>query len=193
MIHRKRTHKDITDKHILEIWEEVRAEAKSLYPHFFEQCEPELYQDSSYSHLGLCSQSYKNPRERVVDKIKQTRCIITISSNLGQDYDQIRKTLCHELGHFVAPKNHHDHIWKVRTNKIGARWGYEAERCTNNETFNSAANQIRASKNSNDYKYVVYCPECNHEWKYKTACKIVKSPGRYLCSDCRKSLKVKTI
>ena len=193
MIHRKRTHKDITDKRILEIWEEVKAEAKTLYPHFFEQCEPELYQDSSYSHLGRCSQSYSNPRERVVDKIKQIRCIITISSNLGQDYEQIRKTLCHELGHFVAPKNHHDHIWKVRTNKIGARWGYEAERCTNNETFNNAAKQMRASKVSNDYKYAVYCPKCNHEWKYKTACKIVKSPSRYLCSSCKEKLKVKTI
>lgn len=192
MIYRKKTHKDITDKRILDIWEEVKAEAKSIYPHFFEDCEPELYQDSSYSHLGWCSQSYRNPRERVVDKIKHSRCIITISSHLGQDYDQIRKTLCHELGHFVAPKNHHDHIWKVRANKIGARWGYEAERLTNNETFNEAAKQMRAKK-SDVYKYAVYCPECNHEWKYQTACKIVKSPGRYLCSDCQKSLKVKTI
>ncbi len=192
MIYRKRTHKDITDERILEIWAEVKAEARSLYPHFFEQCEPELYQDSSYSHLGLCIQSYKNPRERVVDKIKQTRCIITISSHLGQDYDQIRKTLCHELGHFVAPKNYHDHIWKVRANKIGARWGLEAERCTDNETFNNAAKQMRAKK-SNNYKYIVYCPECGNEWKYKTQCKIVKSPSRYMCSDCKKNLKVKTI
>lgn len=192
MIHRKRTHKDITDKRILEIWEEVKAEAKSLYPHFFEQCEPELYQDSSYSHLGLCIQSYRNPRERVVDKIKQTRCIITISSCLGQDYDQIRKTLCHELGHFVAPKNHHDHIWKVRTNKIGERWNLKAERLTDNATFNNAASQIRASKSS-EYKYRVYCPDCNTEWKYKTNCQIVKSPSRYLCSGCKTKLKSEKI
>jgi predicted SprT family Zn-dependent metalloprotease len=192
MIQRKRTYKDITDERILEIWEEVKAEAKSIYPHFFEQCEPELYQDSSYSHLGLCRQSYSNPRERVVDRIKQTRCIITISSNLGQDYEQIRKTLCHELGHFVAPKNHHDHIWKVRANKIGERWNFKAERLTNNETFNKAAKEIRAQR-SNDYKYAVYCPECGNEWKYKTKCQIVKSPGRYICSSCKTSLKVKTI
>ncbi len=192
MIHRKRTHKDITDERILEIWAEVKAEARSLYPHFFEQCEPELYQDSSYSHLGLCSQSYKNPGERVVDKIKQTRCIITISSHLGQDYEQIRKTLCHELGHFVAPKKHHEHIWKVRANEIGERWGIKAERCTDNATFNKAREEIRSSR-SDIYKYIVYCPTCGHEWKYKTKCKIVKSPGRYICSDCKENLKVKTI
>lgn len=192
MIYRKKTHKDITDERILEIWKEVKEEAKELYPYHFEHCEPELYQDSSYSHLGLCMQSYRNPRERVVDKIKQTRCIITISSHLGQDYDQIRKTLCHELGHFVAPKNHHDHIWKVRTNKIGERWGLKAERLTNNTTFNSAAEQIRASKNS-EYKYRVYCPDCNTDWKYKTKCKIVQSPGRYLCSQCKTKLKCENI
>ena len=192
MIQRKRTYKDITDERILEIWAEVKAEARELYPHFFEQCEPELYQDSSYSHLGLCSQSYKNPSERVTDKIKQSRCIITISSLLGQDYEQIRETLCHELGHFVSPKNHHDHIWKARANKIGERWGLKMSRCTDNETFNKAAAQMRAAKCS-EYKYVVYCPDCGHEWKYKTKCNIVKSPGRYLCGSCKTSLKVKTI
>ena len=187
MIHRKKTHKDITDKRILEIWEEVKAEAKALYPHFFEDCEPELYQDSSYSHLGLCSQSYSNPREKNVDKIRQLRCIITISSCLGQDYDQIRKTLCHELGHFVAPKEHHGHLWKARTNKIGTRWGFNAERCTNNETFNNAAKEMRAKKSS-EYKYKVYCPKCGTEWKYKSKCGIVQNPARYRCSACKASL-----
>ena len=188
MIHRKRTHKDITDKRILEIWNEVKAEAKALYPHFFENCEPELYQDNSYSHLGWCSQSFVNAREKNVDKIRQSRCIITISSNLGQDYDQIRKTLCHELGHFVAPKENHGYLWKARANKIGTRWGLKAERCTNNETFNNAANQMRASKSS-EYKYKVYCPECNTEWLYKTNCQIVQKPSRYRCGKCKASLK----
>lgn len=192
MIHRKRTHKDITDKRILKIWDEAKAEARSLYPHFFENCEPELYQDDSYSHLGLCSQSYINPREKNVDKIQQSKCIITISSCLGQDYEQIRKTICHELGHFVSPKAHHNYLWQARANKIGERWGYEATRLTNNETFNKAREEIRANR-SDIYKYVVYCPECGHEWKYKTQCKIVKNPGRYRCGGCKTDLKVKII
>lgn len=188
MIHRKKTHKDITDERILEIWEEVKAEAKALYPHYFDSCEPELYQDDSYSHLGWCNQSFSNPSEKNVDKIKQSRCIITISSCLGQDYDQIKRTLCHELGHFVAPKEHHGYLWKVRATKIGARWGLEMSRCTNNKTFNEAAKQMRA-KRSGDYKYKVYCPDCNTEWLYKTNCQIVQKPGRYLCSKCKISLK----
>ena len=192
MIYRKKTHKDITDKRILEIWQEVKAEAKALFPHYFEYCEPELYQDDSYSHLGWCSQSFVNHREKNVNKIKHSRCIITISSCLGQDYGQIRKTLCHELGHFVSPKESHKHLWKTRANKIGARWNLKIERLTDNETFNNAANQMRALK-GNEYKYVVYCPECDHEWKYKTQCKIVKSPEHYLCGECNESLKVKTI
>ena len=192
MIHRKRTHKDITDKRILEIWEEVKTEAKSLYPQYFDHCEPELYQDNSYSHLGLCIYEYSNPREKNINKIRHSRCIITISSCLGQDYNQIRKTLCHEIGHFVAPKEHHGYLWKVRTNKIGERWGFEAERLTNNTTFNNAAKEIRSSR-SGEYKYRVYCPDCNTEWKYKTNCQIVKSPNRYLCSKCRTKLKSEMI
>lgn len=192
MIYRKKTHKDITDQRILEIWKEAKAEARSLYPHFFEDCEPELYQDSSYSHLGLCCQSFRNPSERNIDKLKHSRCIITISSCLGQDYDQIRKTICHELGHFVAPRENHGYLWKVRANKIGMRWGLEMERCTDNKTFNEAAKQMRAERNS-DYKYRVYCPDCGIEWKYKTKCQIVQKPGRYRCSGCNVNLKSEKI
>lgn len=192
MVYRKRTYKDVTDKRILEIWDEVKEEARALYPHFFEHCEPELYQDSSYSHLGLCSWSFSNPGERNVDKIKHSRCIITISSCLGQDYDQIRKTLCHELGHFVSPREHHSGLWKARANKIGARWGYEMSRCTNNETFNKAAKQMRAER-SNDYKYRVFCPDCGTEWKYKTKCQIVQAPHRWSCGKCKQKLKSEKI
>jgi predicted SprT family Zn-dependent metalloprotease len=190
MIQRKRTHKDITDEKILQIWEEVKEEAKTLYPQHFEHCEPELYQDSSYRHLGLCAQAYANTRERNVDKIKQTRCIITISSNLKQDYNQIRKTLCHEMGHFVAPREHHSHLWKARADKIGARWGCVSERLTNNETFNVARAEI---KKNTEYKYRVYCPACGAEWKYKSNCKIVQSPDRYRCGTCKTTLKSEKI
>lgn len=194
MIHRKRTHKDVTDPRIWEIWEEVKDEARSLYPHYFEHCEPELYHDSSYSHLGLCSSSWVNPSERNVNKIRHSRCIITLSTNCGQDYDCIRKVLCHEVGHFVAPKEHHGYLWKVRADKIGERWGYKASRCTNNDTFNNAAKQAREDVNQrNSYKYRVFCPYCGAERKYKSNCKIVKFPQLYRCGKCKIDLKSEKI
>ena len=193
MISRKRTHKTVTDTKILEIWEEVLAEAKRLYPMYFEDFTPELYHDSSYSHLGRCSWSLKNPSEYNVDKRKYSRCIITISTNLKQDYEQIRKTLCHEVGHFVAPKEHHGYIWKTRADKIGAKWGITAERCTSNETFSEAARQARAKRKTGEYRYCVFCPDCGAEWKYKSNCKVVQHADRYRCGRCGHSLKVETI
>ncbi len=192
MIKRKRTQKDVTDPKILEIWTEVVDEAKRLYPRYFENCTPELYQDSSYSHLGRCSTSFKNPCEKNVDKIQHARCIITISTNLKQDYSQIRKTICHEIGHFVSPKEHHGYLWRARANKIGARWGFEAERCTDNETFNEAAKEAKA-RISNTYKYRLFCPQCGIEWKYKTECKAIMHPIWYQCRKCRCSLKSEKI
>lgn len=193
MIYRKRTHKDVTDPKILEIWEEVVEEAKRLYPSYFEDCTPELYHDSSYSHLGRCSWSLKNPSESNVNQRKYLRCIITISTNLKQDYDQIRKTLCHEIGHFVAPKEHHGNIWKARANKIGANWGIEAERCTSNATFSDAAKQARANRRASGYRYRVFCPDCWAEWKYKSNCKVVKRANFYRCGRCGHSLKSEII
>lgn len=194
MIHRKRTHKDVTDPRIWEIWEEVKEEARRLYPQYFEDCEPELYYDSSYRHLGLCAYSFRNPSERNVNKIKYSRCIITISTNCGQDYDCIRRVLCHELGHFVAPKEHHGYLWKVRADKIGGRWGYEASRCTDNDTFNSAAKQARKDADQrNPYKYRVFCPHCGAEWKYKSNCRTVKYSTLYRCAKCKVDLKSEKI
>lgn len=194
MIYRKKTYKDVTDARILKIWEEVKEEAKWLYPKYFEYCEPELYHDSSYSHLGYCWQSWANPSERNIDKIRHTRCIITLSTNCGQDYDCIRKVLCHELGHFVAPKEHHGYLWKARADKIGKRWGYEASRLTDNKTFNDAASHARAEREAHsEYKYRLYCPACGTDWKYKSNCKAVQMPERYICSKCKSKLKSEKI
>lgn len=194
MIYRKKTYKDITDPHILEIWEEVKAEAKALYPRFFMYCDPELYQDDSYRHLGQCWEQWRNPHEKNVDKVTHIRCIITISSNLGQDYDQIRKTLCHELGHFCAPKEKHSHLWKMRADNIGKRWGLEATRLTHNETFSNAAKQIRNEvKNKSKYQYRLYCPDCGAEWKYKTKCDKIQNPQRWRCGQCKTQLKSEKI
>ena len=194
MIHRKRTHKDVKDERILRIWEECKAEAKALYPQYFNDCEPELYQDNSYNHLGLCSSSLHNPSERNVDKRRHSRCIITISERLGQDYEQIRETLCHELGHFVAPKENHNYLWKARANKIGARWGLTTSRLSDNETFKKAAQQARAEVRRNStYKYRLVCPSCGTDWKYKSNCKAVQNPSRYRCPYCKTGLKSEKI
>lgn len=192
MIYRKRTQKDVTDAKILEIWNEVMEEARNLYPYYFVTCEPELYQDDSYSHLGICYQSYINAGEKNVDKIRCSRCIIAISTNLKQDYDQIRKTICHEMGHFVAPREHHSDLWKIRADKIGKRWNLVATRLTNNETFNNSAKEAR-TKRADSYKYRLYCPTCGAEWKYKTYCQTVKKADRYHCGKCKTTLKSEKI
>lgn len=186
MIYRKRTHMDVTDQHIWEIWEEVKEEAEWLFPQYFEHCEPELYMDNSYTRLGHCWQSIENPYERNVDKRRASGCFIIISSLLGQDYEQIRKTLCHEFGHFVSPKENHSYLWKVRAEKIGERWGYEMTRCSNNETFREAAKEARIDvANRSVYRYRVFCPHCNAEWKYKSNCKTVQYPWLYRCAKCK--------
>ncbi len=194
MVYRKKTYKDVTDSKIWEIWSEVQDEAKSLYPQYFEDCEPELYQDNSYRHLGYCWQAFRNSRETNVNRVRATRCIILLSQRLGQDYDEIRSVLCHEFGHFVSPKEDHGYLWKVRADKIGERWGIKASRLSDNETFKESARQAREDRNARSVdKYRVFCPECGVEWKYKSECKIVKFPQLYRCGKCKIDLKSERI
>ena len=113
---------------------------------------------------------------------------------MGKDYDEIRDTLCHELGHFVAPKENHGYLWKVRSDKIGKRWGIEVSRLSNNETFNQAAKEAKAEINKrNPYKYRLYCPDCGAEWKYKTNCDAVRRADQYRCGKCKTFLKSEKI
>ena len=194
MIYRKKTYKDVTDPKIWAIWSEVYDEARSLYPRYFEDCEPELYQDNSYRHLGCCLQAFRNAYENNVDKARATRCIILLSQRLGQDYDEIRSVLCHEFGHFVSPKEDHGYLWKVRADKIGSRWNIEASRLSDNEAFKESARQARAERKARSVdRYRVFCPDCNAEWRYKSNCNIVQHPGRYRCSKCKTSLKSEKI
>jgi predicted SprT family Zn-dependent metalloprotease len=82
----------------------------------------------------------------------------------------------------------------VRADKIGKRWGYEASRLTDNETFHNAAQQARAEANKcNPYKYRLYCPDCGAEWKYKTNCDAVRRADKYRCSKCKTNLKSEKI
>lgn len=194
MIHRKRTQKDVTDRHVLKIWNEVKDEARRLYPQYFINCEPELYQDNSRSHLGICSWHLKNPSERNIDKLRYARCIITISSLHGQNYDEIRDTICHELGHFVAPKEHHSDLWRIRANKIGSRWGIQVNRTSDSREFINAAAKAKEDIDArNPYRYRVFCPECGAEWQYKTNCQTVKYPELYQCCKCKINLKSEKI
>ena len=55
MIDKKRTWKDCEDQKILAIFNEIKDEAKRLYPQYFESTVYKFYIDSSTSHLGRCA------------------------------------------------------------------------------------------------------------------------------------------
>lgn len=194
MIYKKRTYKHVMDDKIWEIYQEVEAEAEYLYPQYFETCRPELYHNSSCRSLGRCVQSFQNPKERNVNKIRTNKCFILLSEHLGTDYDEIRSVLCHEFGHFVAPRENHGYLWKVRADKIGERWGIKASRLSGNEDFITTTREIlKEKRNHTQYKYRLYCPECGAQWRYKTNCQAVQKPERYQCAKCKTKLKSEKI
>lgn len=102
-----------------------------------------------------------------------------------------RKKLVHEAIH-AAGIHHNDRMRSINfysklsrdlfTNKIMGKLGWEPP--TEGEV---KRNYKR--KGVQEYKYVIYCPECGARWYRKKKSKPVKQPEKYQCKKCEVSLK----
>lgn len=85
----------------------------------------------------------------------------------------------------------------------GRKWGYkslskavknpENFRCPDCKTslvrVDENGKQIEVKKRKEaESKYIIGCPECNTEWKYKRICKAVRNPQSYICTGCGQPL-----
>lgn len=189
MIEKKRTWKECEDKKIVQVYEEVKAEAQRLYPEYFENCVYELYIDGSTKHLGQCQYEYN--KSTIYNKygyknhfgfLRNSKVVILLSKYV--DADHARNTLVHEFGHAVTPSEGHSSSWLNRANKIGAKWGETCNRLAEGEDLES----FRENKPERKYKYAIECPQCGRQWKYQRLCYAVEHPSRYRCSVCKVNL-----
>lgn len=142
----------------------------NLWPKYKEW--PRLYTRKSKSSLGVCVAHR--------DYDGEYSCTIVLNEILNSySDDQVRKVIVHEVTHAIHPLDHHGWRWHYTANRLGAKWGYKAERLCSDEEINKALDSVAKAV----YKYEVYCPTCGAVWKYKCNCKAVQNPDRYRCSN----------
>ena len=192
MIDKKRTWKDCEDQKILAIFNEIKDEAKRLYPQYFESTVYKFYIDSSTSHLGRCA--YELDASTIYNKygfqnhFEALRCreVVIILSKYVTDEKAIRSVLTHEWGHAVSPKEHHSALWQTRTKRIGSKFGIKdanrfAEKdCCKNFSENIKQSNVYIAKN----QYAVKCSCCGAIVHRKKMCSLIKDPWMWRCSKC---------
>lgn len=195
MINRKRTWKDCEDQKILAVYNEVMAEAKKLYPEYFEKTTYKFYIDSSTRHLGRCMWQYDKSTlcsergfKNHCGNIRCSEVVILLSKYL-KDIKQITSVLVHEAGHAVTPGDHHSSLWFVRSNKIGEKFKVSINgRLANEEEMLDFTKNIRKENGYKEQnKYTVKCKCCGREIHKKRMCSIIKEPKKWRCGVCNGS------
>lgn len=185
--HRKKTWKDCSDEKILAVFEEVKNEAKRIYPEYFET-KVEFYIDSSRRFLGHCtgeiesSTLYNEFGLKNHFQFLRWKNVAIVLSKYVTDLDNIRKTLVHEFGHLVTPKEKHSYFWETRANKIGERWGIKCKRLAAPEETLLFTENIQKLSNLKDYK--VICTGCGKLVHRTKMCDIIKHPENWKCGVC---------
>ena len=180
----KKGWQEVTEGRIYNLFLEVIEEAMDLRLLDWANVKdfPRLFIHKSVRNLGTCW-SHKNPDGTYHISILLSDYI------LDCDDEKIRSVIVHEVGHMVAPGEHHGYLWHVRTNRLGAKWGYTASRLEKDEQLNAAMTAARKAVKSLEYKYELVCPKCNKVCsQYKSMCTAVKYPSRWRHKTCKTPL-----
>lgn len=120
---------------------------------------------------------------------------IQIASYLVENGSEhgIKSTIAHEYIHTCDGCLNHGALWKRYGNMVSDL--YDISRCSTYESKGISENAVQAIQaNREQFKYIVKCTTCNHEWKYKRMCKTLKLIERCTCPYCNTmALKVKTL
>ena len=195
MINIKRTWKPCTNPEINKIYNEVFNATKELYPEYFD-CKISFYLDTSTSHLGRCTTHLR--RDSIYSKwgtvnhygnLRYNEVVILLSKYVT-DLDVVRRTLIHEFGHMVTPRENHSYSWEARTKRIGAKFNeHDFRRLASTDDSESFRQQIAASGAKKEAKtYTVVCSKCGRVVTRRKMCDVIKHPENWRCGVCNSPL-----
>ncbi|MDD4377128.1 MAG: SprT-like domain-containing protein [Eubacteriales bacterium] len=119
-----------------------------------------------------------------IKKIGKIEYHIELSNKLRKLNDrEIKSVIAHELIHTCPDCMNHGIIWKEYSKIANAKLGYNVERCTNIEGLNIDVEEKQ-------YKYKIYCENCNFVTYRMKKTRITNSPENYRCPECRGKIEV---
>lgn len=128
------------------------------------------------SYLGRCSTRYNGGR--ILDsEIKIS--YVMLMENITEE--NRLNTMIHEILHAYFPKDHHGGRWERYARIINRKTGINIQRLATEEETEEFEKNI-------NYKYIVKCGKCGHEWKYMRMCNVVKHAEKCKCGKCNEPL-----
>lgn len=176
MLEIKSTWHKVTREDVVQMfWDLVQlAKEKCLFSYLTKDywCRGLYYSTRKSRNIGVCYTSHDSMAWCVVINDKLLQC----------STDKIRQILVHEIAHACVPKDHHGWLWQQTADTLGRQWGYDATRlCSDREITDVCCT-------SKERKYIVECPVCGVQWKYKVKCHTVKYPMLYHHTKCGANL-----
>lgn len=110
---------------------------------------------------------------------------ITMAARVMEDSVPLKtkeNVMLHELLHSRHPADHHGGEWAREALIVTRRLGYEI-------TMYGDSEKLGVQTTRRERKYVCACDKCGREWRYAKMCGPVKTPSRYVHTECGGHLK----
>jgi predicted SprT family Zn-dependent metalloprotease len=112
---------------------------------------------------------------------------ISINSELvNQSEEGTLNTCIHELIHTINGCFNHGEQWKIYANIINSKYGIDVKRASTADEKGIEEVILKI-----DYKYILQCEKCNHEFKRTRRSQFVDHPESYRCSCGGKIKRIK--
>lgn len=93
------------------------------------------------------------------------------------EIDKIKDTILHEMCHALPKGMTHKGQWKVYTNTLNKKYGYDIKTSADDDEVIEELNKIKA-------KYTVVCEECGYTYYYSRRPKILNTLNTCKCGNC---------
>lgn len=125
--------------------------------------------------------------------------VVALNEVFLKDTRKAWGTIAHEIAHCCCPQGHHTWQWESRANVIYKAFldqkGLPVDRHLSRITSNAEMGlEMPTKRCESEPKYALVCPKCGVVVsQYKTMCKAVEYPFRWLHSKCHTKLESHTI
>lgn len=122
-------------------------------------------------------------------RLTHNRFSINISSRLLDervDLVGLKNTIIHELLHTIEYSDGHRGAWAKWAGYVNRKLGYNIKR-TSSADEKGVPTELQHNK-TQEYKYVVECPCCKHQWKRMVKSSLISHPEYYQCPTCKTKL-----
>lgn len=159
------------------------SEANALFDEIIHEAENLGYCPNIRGRLMIFKHTsmYGECRSTKIGKEYQSN--IGVNQIVLTSHPALTDVLVHEIAHAIVPLDKHGLKWKEVGNCIGKKFRCNVVRARPESFYEQYG--VAISRDDEEGKYIIGCPQCHRQSKYFRKSKVVQHPEQYQCNYCK--------